>query len=329
VLRGMTYSVEIESPESLRQSWLKSQHLKWDCIFVLPWWLEAWCSRFGSRLDQYLCSVAHNGTAVGFAPLLLEGRRGTFLGSRDMCDYLDFVIAPGRAEEFFTVLLRYLHRKSITHLELHCLRPDSTAITDLATLARNQGHDISITQENRSMECELPGTWEAYLDGLEPKQRHELKRRLRRLSEAGDMRYSVVSEPEAIQNSLGIFLRLLKISRIEKARFMTGEIESFFANMTQSMAKAGLARLGFLELNGFPVAAVMYFDYRNAVYLYNSGYDPEYSSLSVGLISKVMCIRDSIERGKKKFDFMKGDEPYKQRLGGREIPIYRCDIELK
>ena len=73
----------------------------------------------------------------------------------------------------------------------------------------------------------------------------------------------------------------------------------------------------------------MYFDYRNTVHLYNSGYDPEYGSLSVGLISKVMCIRDSIERGKRKFDFMKGDEPYKHRLGGREIPIYRCRIDLK
>lgn len=325
----MTYSLEIESPESLRQSWSESPHLRWDCIFVLPWWLDAWCSQFGSGLDQYLCSVAHNGSAVGFAALQLEGRRGTFIGSRDMCDYLDFVIAPGRAEEFFTVLLSYLGMKGVTDLDLHCLRPDSTAITELATLARNRGHVISITQENRSMECDLPGTWEAYLDGLEPKQRHELRRRLRRLSEAGDMRYSVVCEPEAIQNSLGMFLRLLKMSRIEKARFMTAEMESFFAIMTQSMAKAGLARFGFLELNGFPVAAVMYFDYRNTVYLYNSGYDPEYGSLSVGLISKVMCIRDSIERGRERFDFMKGDEPYKHRLGGREIPIYRCHIELR
>ena len=244
----MTYSLEIESPESLRQSWLKSQHLQWDCIFVLPWWLEAWCSQFGSTLDQYLCSVAHNGTTVGVAPLLLEGRRGAFMGSSDMCDYLDFVIAPGRAEEFFTVLLGYLRKKGITHLELHCLRPDSTVITELATFARNQGHGISIAQENRSMECDLPGTWEAYLDSLEPKQRHEVKRRLRRLSEAGDMHYSVVSDPEAIKNSLGIFLRLLKISRIEKARFMTREMESFFASMAQSMAQSGLARLGFLEL---------------------------------------------------------------------------------
>jgi CelD/BcsL family acetyltransferase involved in cellulose biosynthesis len=51
--------------------------------------------------------------------------------------------------------------------------------------------------------------------------------------------------------------------------------------------------------------------------------------LSVGLLSKVLCIKDSIERGKKRFDFLKGREAYKYRLGGREVPIYNCQIVLR
>jgi CelD/BcsL family acetyltransferase involved in cellulose biosynthesis len=62
------------------------------------------------------------------------------------------------------------------------------------------------------------------------------------------------------------------------------------------------------------------------MYLYNSGYNPEYESLSVGLLSKVFCIRKSIEEGKRVFEFLKGNEIYKQRLGGKEIPLYRCEI---
>jgi len=95
------------------------------------------------------------------------------------------------------------------------------------------------------------------------------------------------------------------------------------------MAKAQRLRLNMLELNGTPVAATICLDYHDIVYLYNSGYDPKFSWLSVGLISKAMCIQDSIRRGKKRFDFLKGGEQYKYHLGGHEIPLYACSLSLE
>jgi CelD/BcsL family acetyltransferase involved in cellulose biosynthesis len=73
----------------------------------------------------------------------------------------------------------------------------------------------------------------------------------------------------------------------------------------------------------------MCFDYRNNIYLYNSGYNPEYSWLSAGILSKALCIKDSIEKGRKRFDFLKGDEVYKYHLGGQELPLYRYTILLQ
>jgi CelD/BcsL family acetyltransferase involved in cellulose biosynthesis len=64
------------------------------------------------------------------------------------------------------------------------------------------------------------------------------------------------------------------------------------------------------------------------VYLYNSAYDPQYSSLSVGVLSKALNIKDSIERGKKRFDFLKGAEQYKYHLGGREVQLSSCQITI-
>ena len=70
----------------------------------------------------------------------------------------------------------------------------------------------------------------------------------------------------------------------------------------------------------------MCFDYKDTVYLYNSGYEPDYGWLSVGVISKALCIKDSIERNKKHFDFLKGGEAYKYHLGGQEFPLYKCSL---
>ena len=95
------------------------------------------------------------------------------------------------------------------------------------------------------------------------------------------------------------------------------------------MARANLLKLYFLDLDGTPTAAVMCFDHDSTVYLYNNGYDGRFSSLSVGLLSKVLSIKESIRRGKKKFDFLKGTEEYKHRLGGKPVPLYRCQVKIK
>jgi len=85
------------------------------------------------------------------------------------------------------------------------------------------------------------------------------------------------------------------------------------------MAGAGLLKLGTLALDGKQVAQLICFDYNNCIYLYNSGYNPDYVSLSVGLLSKALAIKDAIEKGKKKFDFLKGAEVYKYHLGGKKF----------
>jgi CelD/BcsL family acetyltransferase involved in cellulose biosynthesis len=50
--------------------------------------------------------------------------------------------------------------------------------------------------------------------------------------------------------------------------------------------------------------------------------------LSVGLLSKVLSVRDAIRSGLRTYDFLKGGEAYKQHLGGRPLPLYRCRVDL-
>jgi CelD/BcsL family acetyltransferase involved in cellulose biosynthesis len=48
----------------------------------------------------------------------------------------------------------------------------------------------------------------------------------------------------------------------------------------------------------------------------------------VGLMCKILSIKDAIETGRKKYDFLKGAETYKYRLGGIEVPLSYCKINL-
>jgi len=324
------YIVTSESFDSLTSYWLESRYPSmWNCIFVLPPWLEVWWHEFGFEAELYLGAVRQGGTITGIAPLLLRGSEAFFIGSADVCDYLDFVIVPGREVDFLNILLDDLRWRGISRLNLRPLRPNSTVLTHLIGIARDRKCEVSCKVEDISLKLDLPPTWQEYLRTLTQKQRHEVRRKLRRFWEAGDVNYRIVEDSESASQSIALFLRLFQESRQDKAIFLTARMESFFTSLAKAMGQAGLLRLGILELNALPVAAVMCFDYNNTVFLYNNGYDPQYSSLSVGLISKVLCIKDSIERGRGKFDFLKGAEKYKHRLGGKEVNLYGCQISFK
>jgi CelD/BcsL family acetyltransferase involved in cellulose biosynthesis len=122
------------------------------------------------------------------------------------------------------------------------------------------------------------------------------------------------------------FVDLHTRSRADKTDFMTPEMETFFRRMASAMAAEGLVRLFMLRVNRRPAACVLCFDAGSHLYLYNSGYDPEFSSLSVGLVSKALCLQWAIENGMKGLDFLRGDEPYKYDMGAKDQEIYRIRL---
>jgi CelD/BcsL family acetyltransferase involved in cellulose biosynthesis len=137
-----------------------------------------------------------------------------------------------------------------------------------------------------------------------------------------------VEDLEEVVAEMETFLTMFGLSRADKATFMTSQMAAYFHSLAETMARAKLLKLFFLDLDGTPAAAVMCFDYNSTMYLYNNGYDGRFSSLSVGLLSKVLTIEESILRGRNKYDFLKGAEEYKHRLGGQPVPLYRCKVRL-
>jgi CelD/BcsL family acetyltransferase involved in cellulose biosynthesis len=304
------------------------QFLNWSSVFVLPAWMQVWWQVFGSGADMFVRTVRNGDKIIGIAPLMVKDGTACLIGGTDVCDYLDYIIVPGKEQDFFNVLLDDMKKSGIKRLDLKHVRPDSTALTSLVSLARSRRYEVTSTKEDVSLEMDLPSAFEEYLEALTTKQRHEVRRKLRRLSEEGQIEYRFIDSGGAIPAAMNTFFRMFVESRQDKADFMTERMKSFFNLLADTMAGIGLLRLGVLELDNQPVAEIMCFDYNNCIYLYNSGYDPRYTSLSAGLLSKVLAIKDSIEKGKKRFDFLKGAEIYKYHLGGKEVPLYRCQIAI-
>ena len=295
-------------------------------VFASPTWLRVWWEEFGSGRDLILLSVRRDGELIGVAPLMRDGDHLCFAGDTEICDYMDFITAPGDEEAVISAVLRSLGEEPWQELALWAIPEGSPTLAALKAVAPQFGLHVDIEVEDVCPQLELPGAWDEYLASLGKKDRHELRRKLRKLSQAGEVVLETVEEQAAVEAALDDFLRLYRAGRSDKAAFMTEQMERFFRAIVAALAAEGRVELLFLSLGGVRAAAVLCFCEGEESLLYNSGYDPAYAYLSVGLLSKALALRKAIEQGKSRFDFLRGPEPYKYDLGAKDVRVYRCTV---
>src|ERR1051326_4147650 len=201
-------------------------------------------------------------------------------------------------------------------------------VTALPAIATTCGLTATASVEERCPVLDLPASWDDYLATLPSKHRHELMRKTRRLRrEAPDARISVIRRRDEIETRFGDFFDLHRRSRVGKERFMDVRMEKFFRRVVGELADVGGAALWFLDLpNGAPAAFVV-LEWEDTVGLYNSGFHPDRAGLAPGLVLLVHLVEDAILRGKRRFDFLRGEERYKYEFGPTAEEVFGMRLE--
>ncbi len=297
-------------------------------LYVTPVWQELWWNAFqdGRSLAGFFFT-GDGGEVTAIASLSRADDHYSLVGNSDTFDYNDFIVAAGNEDVFYPALLDTISANGATRLDLFSISEESPTLAILPDLARSKGYAVNVAQEDVAPRIRLPATWDEYLAGLSKKDRHELRRKLRRLDTQGNWRWYCVSDPVEAAERMDAFVDLMRRSDPAKAEFLTQEREEFFRRMVEATAGEGMLRLFFMEMDDLPVAASLCFDYDGVRMLYNSGHDPEYRYYSVGLLLHSLCLRDALENGYRYFDFLRGNEPYKYRLGGSDHLLYSISLE--
>jgi CelD/BcsL family acetyltransferase involved in cellulose biosynthesis len=296
-------------------------------IFLTPEWQHIWWKIFGtSDKELRLFLVGDSAQPIGLAPMMKEGDTLKFLGDTDLFDYHDFILGNSDPAVFYPLLTQCLNLEAWRDIHLKSIEEHSPALKYLPDLFRLDGYRVTVSKEDSVPGLYLPKSWDDYLQLLSKKDRHELRRKFRRLSTIGE--FSLVeSGLEDLGDNLERFIQMMTESREDKRDFMLPEREAFFRSMALVMKQAAYLRLMFLELDGEKIAGIVCFDYANTRFLYNSGYRLEYKRYSVGLLLKALCINDAIEADLNYFDFLRGSEPYKYDLGAQDSSLYSIIVE--
>jgi CelD/BcsL family acetyltransferase involved in cellulose biosynthesis len=307
---------------------LEAGSLAWACPFTKPFWLRTVFRHLGASGEPLILAAWDGDHLVGAAPLAVGGDTACFLGNPEVCDYQDLIAVPGCEAALLAALVEHLTALGIRRLVLQSLRPESAALQAVNRLVAEGRLHPRLTPDDVSYEAGLTADWEGYLQLLGGKQRHEVRRKLRRLESGGPVAFQLAETNRAAVPAMETFLDLFGRNRPDKAAFMTPVMSAYFRDLTAALAARRMLRLYILALHGRPAAAVLCFDHLKVRYLYNSAYDERFEELSVGVLCKVFSIQAAIAMGCRRYDFLKGAETYKKRIGGAEVPLMRCEVDL-
>ena len=336
----MDFKIYEQFPQDLKQQW---NELLTGSICHVPFlrfeYLQNWWqTRGGGEWPQdarlVLVTAWQGDDLVGIAPLFHSTHQGRpsllFLGSIEISDYLSLLVAPENLESFTSELFDFLNTSQEVPdwqvLDLYNIFASLPLISVLEKEAESRDWQTDTVETDHAPGITLPGDWETYLSQLSKKQRHEVRRKIRRLEEAEEpSRWYIVEDEDKLDDEINAFLKLMAEDPI-KDTFLSDEMSITMAETMKIAFQEGYLQLAFLEINGQKAAGYLNFDYLNQIWVYNSGISSDFMNYSAGWVLLGYLLQWANENKRERFDFMRGDEDYKYRFGAVDQMVKRVSI---
>jgi len=281
--------------------------------FLTHAWHVDWSGVFGDEYTpMYLVVDDHI-----IAPFVVKDGIARFSGGEEGADYLDVIGPENLKESAWPQILGFLKEHSMSSLLLRNLPENSPTISFF-----RKNPSAKIEKEDSTPHFPLPATWEAYVESLDRKSRHELERKIRKFErEHIDAQINESTNPA---RDIEILLELMAKDP-EKKIFLTPQMQTFFRQIAKTQADK--ISLLSITMGDKKAAATLSFVEDTITYLYNSGFDRECCA-NAGFYLKAMSIKMAIEKHLSIYNFLQGQERYKYELGGKDFLIYQISLTL-
>jgi len=302
--------------------------------YITAWWQGLGGGEWLQGELYVVTARQEQGELIGIAPLFLtENRDGEpalmLLGSIEISDYLDVIARPEDTPSFIEALLAHLtgdQTLTCNLLDWYNLLESSPTLPALQEAAEKLGWSYSQQPLQHCPYISLPGDWEKYICSIDKKQRHEVRRKMRRAEEYYlPVRWYITQDGATLDRDVDDFLQLMA-NDPEKAKFLAPAMRTQMHSIIQTAYNAGWLQLAFIEVDGEKAAGYLNFDYNNHIWVYNSGLDFRFSELSPGWVLLGYLLEWANEHQRKYFDFMRGDEQYKYRFGAIDRRVIRLTV---
>jgi CelD/BcsL family acetyltransferase involved in cellulose biosynthesis len=290
--------------------------------FLRHEWVRTWWDAFGADAQLHVLVVRIDGRIAAIAPLMRESAvmygvpvRRIRLIHNDHTPRADVIVASHH-DESYGAIWRALQEDGDAWdvLLLSQLERPSPTLEAMTACAAAQGCATGLWKSSDSPYVTLGGTWDEYLGGLSAKFRSNLRNRLSRATRAGDTELEVLTDREAIEAAAADAWRLEASGWKQEAGTAIASdatVQGFYSSLIGRGADAGWLQLLFLRVAGRRIATSYGACFGRRLFLFKTGYDPEYATLAPFKLLTYFAIRDACERGLVEVDFLGDTEPWK------------------
>jgi CelD/BcsL family acetyltransferase involved in cellulose biosynthesis len=275
------------------------------------------------------------------APLthVAPDRKAVFFGASYHADYATVLTRPEDLPAVARAVVDALGARAIPGdehpdpwdvVDLRRLRCGDPAADELATAfgahLASDGWTVVREREEVCPTLDLaPGLeFEGYLGTLGKKERHEVRRKIRRAEATGEVRLDRSTDPIGdLDEFMDLHQRKWGANGLFPPTAGGAQSQAFVLGLFQHCGPDGQIVLQFLTVGGRPIAAGVWFDDGETLFFYNAGVDPGARDLSPGVLLVARSIEMALQAGRSRFDFLRGDEPYKYGWGATDVPIQR------
>jgi CelD/BcsL family acetyltransferase involved in cellulose biosynthesis len=293
---------------------------------------EAWWIGYGAEAtDISLAVYDAGGTLYAYLPLMLRPDGVRYLGATYHIDYATVLIDLTHAE----------NARAATEALVTNLLGDATAL-DLRRLRRaDRAHELLMgalvanTTRTATLAVEDPApaidlstitTFDEHLERIDKKDRHEIRRKVRRGEGAG-VTISAKAHPV---DDLAEFIKLHRARWGHHGLFTDDEkgarderfMRELFARAPEELITILVARN--LEFGAF--AAGLFLRDAAGLRYWNAGGELAARALSPGILLFAHGLQMAIAEGKQVFDFLRGSESYKYEVGAADVDVLMITV---
>jgi len=307
----------------------------------LAWgWVNAWLTHIAGQHELRIACLRDDDGELQFVlPLLRRTGRREFGSARmvlvcsygpECSEHLGYLCIPGqepRSTELSAKAISQFFGESGA-VSLGCLDNDGDYPTRLRSRVQSSGHITRLRPDVACPTVRLPGSWEEYLQQLSSNFRSQVRRSYRGIGGEGQPNFRSLEESEA-SDFANVLIRLNQTRIAAKGEVSSLQDEafrSFLREVIPYMASCDRAWMDTIERDGEVLGAALNFVHGETVYYYMGGFDDTANKLRPGTALFADVIQRSISAGIKRYDFLRGAEPYKYRWGAKDVQTYRLTV---
>jgi CelD/BcsL family acetyltransferase involved in cellulose biosynthesis len=306
--------------------------------FQLQEWHIAWWNAFASSSlrirDRLLFHVVRSAAdgCVGLVPLVLSERPGRGpirIGTLALIGTDPYItelrkptVVPTFESAVATAVQRSLKKES------HWDWAHWTGFGEEFSreLARSGG--VEPMEESLDYVLDLAPTWDEFKSGLKRNIRESIRHCYNSLKRDGiTLEFSIAKQGPELRQALDAFVRLhsaragLDDTVAHPDRFAAASTRTFLYDVCERLAARDIVRVLIIKLQGEVVAARVAFEINDSLYLYYSGYDPQWRKYSVMTTLVTEAVKYAIDRKLKTVNLSAGTDVSKTRWGARPVPF--------